>query len=434
MEQGKPLKNPIDLRELLNGGTGFSLDADFKSEHVGNEFFLEDDFGSEDEDEDSHKQMMSPWTQSFDELRQQMEPVAEHIHKRIMKRGVGEPVRGNVRVTLDYNAFFEKEPTTFDSTTLRNAPYSFTVGKDSILEGLEKAVLTMCVSEEAQFVIGYPLLFGEVGCMPRIPPKADALFVVRLHKCVDVGDASALQTLEDSERRTYALVKKRVVEIRAYAKNCFQRNMIQNAIHKYLEAVDTLQLCDLKDAAETNEQQETLISLYTSLAVCYNRKDQPKDACRMINELRRLCDINLYAKILYQEGKALHRLGEFKRARQVLVRAQQLEPRDENIQRELRSLLESTEKFTEEERNICRRAFGMKDTQKKSVTAEQQAFAQMVKESMKHFMEDDQSTTLPLPDGLTDAEVNVLQEVADEMKVKLSVQVDNNKKNYKFQK
>ncbi|XP_058067407.1 inactive peptidyl-prolyl cis-trans isomerase shutdown-like [Anopheles bellator] len=431
---GNPLKTPISISELLNGGTEFSLDADFQNDATGDDLFLDDDYGSSGDEEERYKEMLAPWDRSFEELRATMVPVSDMIYKRIARRGVGEPITGNVTVTIDYNAFFENEKKPFDSTTLRSAPYKFTVGKCPVLPGLEQAVQTMCVGEEAQFLIAYQLLFGELGCQPRIPAKADGLFVIKLISCVDAGDADALAKLDEEERRTYAVVKEKVAQIRTYAKNSFQRNMITSATHKYLEAVDTLKSCHMKDEQEEKEQRETLVALYTSLAVCFNRRDMPKDACRMVNELRPLCDVQKMAKVLYQEGRALHKLGEHDRARKCLLRAQKLEPRDENIGKELKSLHESIEKHRKEMRNIWTRAFGMADTKKKGMTAEEQSFAKSVKQAMRAFLDDEKCTMMSLPEGLSDGEVGVLEELAKEFDIKLRLYVDNNRKHYKFQK
>ena len=49
-------------------------------------------------------------------------------------------------------------------------------------------------------------------------------------------------------------------------------------------------------------------------------------------------------------------------------------------------------------------------------------------------MEDEGSSTLPLPDGLTDRELALMDQLASELNLKLNVHVTNNKKNYKLQK
>uniref|UniRef100_A0A182P9C6 peptidylprolyl isomerase n=1 Tax=Anopheles epiroticus TaxID=199890 RepID=A0A182P9C6_9DIPT len=433
MEKGNVLKTPINIDELLNGGTEFQIDTEF-NEHEGDEYFLDDEYGSPDEDEEKYKQLQSPWERTFAELRQEMEFVSEHIYKRIMKAGVGEKIPDKTRVVIEYNAFFEQEQKPFDSTTLRDKPERFVVGNNNVLMGIEEAVRTMRVSEEAQFLIGYQLLYGEIGCPPRVKPKADVLFVIRLISATPVSDGEALSKLNETERRSYEMVKDKVVEIRQYARDCFKRNLIPNAIVKYLEAVNTLQMCHLKNEAEQAEQQQTLIALYTSLAVCYNRRDQPKDACRMVNELRQLCNVNKNAKILYQEGKALMSLGEYDRSRKCLLRAQQLEPRDDIVQQALKELNECSAKHQREEKQIWARAFGMVANKKEEMSKEETTLVENMKQSMKLFLEDDGSNTLPLPDGLSDKEVSILDELASELNLKLNVYVANNKKHYKLQK
>uniref|UniRef100_A0A182JWF1 peptidylprolyl isomerase n=1 Tax=Anopheles christyi TaxID=43041 RepID=A0A182JWF1_9DIPT len=433
MDFGNVLKTPINIGELMNGGTEFQIDTEF-NENEGDEYFLDDDYGSADEDEEKYKQLQSPWERTFDELRQEMERIDEHIYKRIMKAGVGEPIPNNTRVVIEYNAFFEQESKPFDSTTLRDKPQRFVVGKNNVLLGIEEAVRTMRVSEEAQFVIAYQLLYGEIGCPPRIKPKADVLFVIRLISATPDSDGEALSKLNETERRSYGMVKDKVTEIRQYARDCFKRNLISNAIVKYLEAVNTLQMCQLKDEAEQQEQQQLLIALHTSLAVCYNRRDKPKDACRMVNELRRLCDVNKNAKVLYQEGKALMNLGEYDRSRKCLLRAQQLEPNDEIVQQALKQLNDRSVKHQQEEKKIWERAFSMAANKKKQVSKEEAMLMENMKQTMQLFVEDEGSSTLPLPDGLSEKELSIMEQLANELQLKLNVHVDNNKKHYKLQK
>ncbi|KFB47538.1 AGAP011458-PA-like protein [Anopheles sinensis] len=110
--------------------------------------------------------------------------------------------------------------------------------------------------------------------------------------------------------QSYAKAKETVAEIRNTAKTAYQRHQISNAIENFKTAVHILRKCQLKNDAEQKEQEETLIAVYTSLAVCYNSWHTPEAAFNSVNEIRRLCDINQNAKVLYQEGKALLKLGD----------------------------------------------------------------------------------------------------------------------------
>ncbi|XP_058115893.1 inactive peptidyl-prolyl cis-trans isomerase shutdown-like [Anopheles ziemanni] len=437
MARQNVLKQPVGLEELINGGASFSVDTELMEDNKGSENFMEDEYGSATDDDEDYKLMISPWDGSFDELRGQMDKISEYIYKRIKCKGVGEPFPedGNFRVMIQYNAFQEKIRRPFDSTTLRSSPCQFLLGDANVLPGLDAAVRTMRVSEESEFVISYKLLFGELGCLDRIGPKSDCLYVIRLIRAEDVGDCDALTKLVDTDRRSYSKVKERVTQIRTYAKDCFKRKLLSNAIVKYLEAVEALHLCQLDDADEENELKDTMIALYTSLAVCYNQKDQPKDAHRMLNELRRYCDLTQNAKALYQEGKALHKLGEFSNARNSLNRALVLQPNDKNIQAALKELEATVVKNRRDEKNMWSRAFGMPGPEQQEKIAEQNSdFRQAANTSVLTFVDDENLDTFYLPNTLSETELSILKELCEQYKLKLSFDMDNNKKRYKLQK
>lgn len=432
--EGSVLKEALNISDLL-GEHGAQFQISTKYNDHGEEFFMEDDYGSADEDEDAHRKIMSPWERSFDELRAQMFMVSEFVYKRITKQGVGEElVPDRARVTIDYNGYFEGETYAFDSTSMRGEFKTFTIGKEEVLVGLEEAVKSMKPSEEAQFVISYEVLFGELGCKPRIKPKADALFIVKLVSFTDPGDAEALDKLTQEEQTTYAVVKQKVIDTRTHAKDFFKRNMVANAINDYHKAVNFLERCNVKDEEEQKEQTETLISLYTSLAVCYNKKENPRRACSMINEIRRLGNIDRMSRPLFHEGRALMNLGDYQRAKASLLKAQRLEPTNKDIVKELKILNERWEKHRQEERSICARAFGLKERKDERQSEEQIKFTETMKKTLEAFVEDEKSKQLTLPEGLTSKEMETVQDLADEFALKLNLHKENSKDFYRLEK
>ncbi|EDS27255.1 FK506-binding protein 6 [Culex quinquefasciatus] len=433
-ENGSVLKEALNIADLL-GENGAQFQISTKYNDHGEEFFMEDDYGSADEDEDAHRKIMNPWDKSFDELRGQMFMVSEFVYKRITKPGVGdELVPDRARVKIDYNGYFEGETYAFDSTSMRGEFKTFTIGKSEVLEGLEEAVKSMKPSEEAQFVIGYQVLFGELGCKPRIKPKADALFIVKLVSFTDPGDAAALDNLTPEEQRSYAVVKQKVVDTRNHAKDYFKKNLVANAINDYHKAVNYLEQCNIKDEAEQLEQTETLIQIYTSLAVCYNKKDNPRKACLMINEIRRLGNLERLPRALFHEGRALMNLGEYGRAKTSLVKAQKLEPTNKEIAKELKILNERWEKSRQDEQSICARAFGLKERKDIRLTEEQISFTNTMKGTLEAFTADERSKQLTLPEGLTSKEMDMVQDLADQFGLRLNLYKDNNKDFYRLEK
>lgn len=430
---GYVLDKALNIGDLL-GENGAQFQISTKYDH-GEEFFMEDDYGSADEDEDAHRKIMNPWDKSFDELRAHMFMISEFIYKRITKQGVGdELVPERARVTIDYNGYFEGETYAFDSTSMRGEFKQFTIGKSEVLSGLEDAVKSMKPSEEAQFVISYEVLFGELGCKPRIKPKADALFIIKLVSFTDPGDAEALDKLTPEEQMSYAVLKQKVLDTRNHAKDYFKRNLVSNAINDYHKAVSFLERCHVKDEEEQKEQTETLIQLYTSLAVCYNKKDNPRRACSMINEIRRLGNIDNIPRALFHEGRALMNLGEYERAKNCLLKAQRLEASNKDITKELKVLNERWEKHRQDEKSICARAFGLKERKDEKRTEEQIRFTDTMQKTLEAFVEDEKSKQLTLPEGLTAKEIDTVQDLANTFQLKLSLYKDNNKDFYRLEK
>lgn len=433
-ENGSVLKEPLSIADLMGeNGAQFQISTNY-NDH-GEEFFMEDDYGSADEDEDAHRKIMNPWDKSFDELRAQMFLVSEFVYKRITKQGVGdELVPDRARVKIDYNAYFEGETYAFDSTSMRGEFKVFTIGKSEVLEGLEQAVKSMKPSEEAQFVIGYQVLFGELGCKPRIKPKEDALFIIKLVSFTEPGDATALDNLTPEEQTSYAVIKQKVVDIRNHAKDYFKKNLISNAITDYHKVVNYLERCTVKDEAEQIEQTESLIQIYTSLAVCYNKKDNPRRACLMINEIRRIGKLDRLPRALFHEGRALMNLGEYARAKTSLVKAQRLEPANKEIAKELKILNERWEKSRQDEQAICARAFGLKERKDNRLTEDQISFTNTMKGTLEAFAADERSKKLTLPDGLSSKEMETVQDLADQFGLRLNLHKDNNKDIYRLEK
>ena len=102
--------------------------------------------------------------------------------------------------------FFEGETTAFDFSS-----NSTTLQMVDLILGLQIAAQSMKKKEEAQFIIDYKLMFGEMGCPPRIKPKADILLVAKLIDFVDTGDENACDSLPQEDRRKFSVLKEKVL-------------------------------------------------------------------------------------------------------------------------------------------------------------------------------------------------------------------------------
>lgn len=241
-----------------------------------------------------------------------MTTINEFIYKKVTKegnKGLGT-VPNNARVCIRYNAYWEGEGAPFDSSFMRGSSHNFYTGRQEVLEGLEEAVRTMHKSEQAQFVISYKLLFHDMGCPPRVKPKADGLFIIELVSFNAVGDVDADKQVPEEDRNKFSVVFDKIKEIHLKGLDFFQQGQYRNACRAFEKAVDVLNFCRLANEEEEREQRYFLLKLYTNLAVCYIKTNNPSKTCIMCKEIRRLTDNKPSCKALFQEGRALLMLGK----------------------------------------------------------------------------------------------------------------------------
>lgn len=106
-------------RDLIKNGAKFELDTNFED-------IISDEINVDDENlniyEPANEKVVSPWTKSFNDLRDTMTKVNDFIWKKIIKTGSSEIPKENARVKIHLNAFFESDKEPFDSSYLRGKP------------------------------------------------------------------------------------------------------------------------------------------------------------------------------------------------------------------------------------------------------------------------------------------------------------------------
>ena len=71
-------------------------------------------------------------------------------------------------------------PTPFDSSRKRGKVFSFRLGEQQVIEGLDVAVSKMSLGEEVEATIPFPYAYGVAGYPPVVPPRATLIFRVEL--------------------------------------------------------------------------------------------------------------------------------------------------------------------------------------------------------------------------------------------------------------
>lgn len=423
----------VVFSDLITSGTNFEINTNF-DEGFTNDIYDELNLGSDDEQDDDSKNcidqslLVSPWTKSFEELKQHMRQLNENMWKKITKvgdesEGVVPPV--NARACIRYNAYWEGEGTPFDSTFLRGSSYSFYTGRNEVLQGLEDAVCTMHKGESAQFLISYNLLFREMGCPPRVKPKADGLFIIEVVSYNLIGDIDAEQQIPEEDRDKYSVVIDKVKEIHLKGLDFFSQGMYRNACRAFEKALDLLKFSRLTSEEEEKAQSAFLLKLYTNLAVCYIKVNAPAKTCIMCKEIRHLTNNKPSCKALFQEGRALLMLGEYEKARSHLIKAQHMEPHNLDISAELKLLEERYKSYKESEKKLWTKAMGLiknaDDEPVKTNPSDIEELEQEMLNLMIHFKDDNDQKSLKLPSGLTTKEIETLDGLAKRLDLKLTL-------------
>jgi peptidylprolyl isomerase len=94
--------------------------------------------------------------------------------------GTGPEAKNGDRVTVNYVGVLYKNGKVFDASWHRKEPFTFELGKGSVIKGWDQGIVGMKVGGRRQLIIPAPLAYGATGSGASIPPNAALVFVVDL--------------------------------------------------------------------------------------------------------------------------------------------------------------------------------------------------------------------------------------------------------------
>lgn len=415
-------------------GQIFEIKSDFTENYDTDDIFEVDRIVNEEFDEELKEKFKNPWEKSFSELKLDMVPLSDDVFKKLKE--AGNPDRkcpARAKVTLHFNGYYEnKRDGPYDSTYMRGEPQTFNIpeGNNVLLDGLQDAVFSMNEGEVSWFWLSYKVMFGELGVPPRIPPKTDLLFEIKLVKFIEIGDENAAELLNDTTANnnfTFEQVEEQVKNVMTNARAMFKMNHISKATEMYSKAVTALELCNMKSDDEQNQQKLYLINLFKNLCVCYNKRKLFKKTCLMTQELERLTDINQDSKIMFAKGKALAGLFDYTRAKVALKTAHSLAPANQDIIKELELLEKNFSEYKKSEQEIAQNAMKLiskgklaNEEKKKKTEVDPNEEAERrslgIKAELVKFKES-KSERLPLPESFSTFELELVKEHAKDLQL-----------------
>lgn len=393
----------------------FRVDRDLAMDKLEEEELLKDHTVSSDEMAD--KKITSPWLHSFDALKTTMSliPGNTEIYKRIINEGSGDVLgRRKCRIKWTYSIFLESEEYSFDSSYTNGTGVN-TIESDEVIAGLWYSLETMRKGEESHFIIGYKLMYGELGDMSgetKIKPKADVLLVAKLVDFEEIGSENACEKLTEEELHQYSTVKAKAIEMQKNLNDLYGQGRYAQAISRSLEIIQRLRFCEIQHDEEQKDRNQFLADVYVKLIDCNVKKERYEKACEAIQELRHLTNVDNLVDVLVNEAIARSKTEDsYENSIELMRKAQSRHPRNELVNNTLNDLQAARDKYKNETKSFMMKAFQQKPQKpaaQKVSAQEEQSDSELVK-IIKSFDKIDIGTGIPLV-GYTPDELEMVQE------------------------
>jgi peptidylprolyl isomerase len=107
-------------------------------------------------------------------------PAPSKLETKDLIVGTGPEAKAGQTVTVNYVGVLYKGGKVFDASWKRKEPFSFVLGKGSVIPGWDKGIPGMKVGGRRELIIPSSLAYGATGSGSSIPPNAPLVFVVDL--------------------------------------------------------------------------------------------------------------------------------------------------------------------------------------------------------------------------------------------------------------
>lgn len=276
-----------------------------------------------------------PITAPFSEISAVMIVIDDDglVKKEEIKAGVGRSIQPNDVVLVHYEMYFEGNDTPFDSSIRRKKPVRFRVGCGALIEGLDLALLSMRMQEVSRFFIGWQCAYGEIGCPPRILPKADVLVQIELLKILDIVVSDVAGELPDGDTG-FSTTLEQCEKLLQQGKEQYVARNFAESVHKMNDGLKLLDHLPVKSEEEQEKMEKLKVRINVNLAAVHNYCNRPELACNHCNEAMRL-DPN-HRLALFNFGRAQIRLNNFQKADEVLKKGRSLYPTERKFVDEIK--------------------------------------------------------------------------------------------------
>jgi len=238
-----------------------------------------------------------------------------------------------------------EQPIVFLNTKEKGDTFSFNLGEEQTIPGLEMGMAGLREGETAVIICSPQYSYGPMGnpqgfhSMGKpIPEKATLKFELTF-LFFDPPDSSQVWKLSDSEKMEDC--KKRKDE----GNELFKHAAYEKAFRRYSQAVAFVDAMENKEPASS-----LLLPCYLNMAACKLKTESYKEVISWSTKALELDSKNV--KALFRRGKAYSNVNENEKAKSDLVLALQLDPSASEAQQELRKVEENIVANTKKEKQF----------------------------------------------------------------------------------
>ncbi|NWX13716.1 FKBP6 isomerase, partial [Aegotheles bennettii] len=239
--------------------------------------------------------------------------------------------------TVNYCGYLEFWEEPFCQSSYSKSRRLMKIGEDITLFGLEIGLMSMRKGELARFFFSPDYAYGQQGCPPDIPPNTRVMFEVELLDFLDSAESDAFFELPAELQDSFPLQKAlKVAETeRGFGNYLYCKGSLEDAKDRYKRALFILGRSPSSETEQCQIDASKLLVLL-NLSITYLKLERPARALAYGEKALKIDQRN--AKALFRCGQACLCMKEYEKARDFLVRAQQIQPFNHDINNELKKL------------------------------------------------------------------------------------------------
>ncbi|KAI9366187.1 hypothetical protein DFJ73DRAFT_755833 [Zopfochytrium polystomum] len=232
-------------------------------------------------------------------------------------------------VSVHYTGFLHPSGKKFDSSRDRGQPLKFNIGRGQVISGWELGIVTMRVGERAELMCGPDYAYGESGNPPTIPSNATLMFDVEV-----VEYAQLLKETGNSQ---------------------FKSGDFKTAGNTYKLALDRLAYTWGANPLETREITALKLALNLNMAAAWIKTGDLRFALEACNRALAIQPENI--KAMFRMAQAHAGLSHFEQAITALQKAQEIDPDDPSILKEIAKVMEMKKALSAKEKRVYQAMF-----------------------------------------------------------------------------